>query len=430
MAHPRPTPAQLAWQRFEVGLLYHFDLTTWREDGSDHSGSGPPPDAGLFKPDQLDTDQWLAAAVAAGARYAILTASHETGFMLWQSDLYPYGVGHVPWRDGKGDVVADFIASCHRVGVQPALFIGLRFNSWFGVRHYRVDGDDPTRQAEYLRVCEQQVEELCSRYGPLAEIWIEGGALAPEEGGPDILPIVERHQPDTCFYHSPHRGDHRWVGNEKGVAGDPCWATMPHRGGRTAHGTASYSELLPHGDPDGAYWSPAMCDVPIRDHRWFWHPDEDHLLYDVDDLMDMYERSVGRNGVLTIGAVPDRRGLIPEADMARYTELGREVQRRYGRPLASTAGEGDTVELPLPAPAVVDRVEVKERIEDGERVRGWRLEGHTPDGWQTLSEGESIGHRRLAPVGPVEVRAVRFVCTASTAAVRIGRLAAYDTGGG
>jgi len=116
-------------RNYEVGLLYHFDLTTYREDNTDHSGGKPPIDPTVFTPTELNTDQWLEAAQAAGAKYAIFTASHETGFTNWQSDLYPYGVKHTAWRNGKADIVGDFINSCHKYNIAPGLFIGLRFKA-------------------------------------------------------------------------------------------------------------------------------------------------------------------------------------------------------------------------------------------------------------------------------------------------------------
>ena len=72
------------------------------------------------------------------------------------------------------------------------------------------------------------VEELCSRYGPLCEIWFDGGVLTQQEGGPDLLPIVDKYQPNTIFYHSLERAEHRWAGSETGTAGYPCFSTMPN----------------------------------------------------------------------------------------------------------------------------------------------------------------------------------------------------------
>ncbi len=425
---PRPTPAQLALQDAEIGFLYHLDLTIYQEDRRDHSVGGPPPAIDRFKPNKLDTDQWLEAAKAAGAKYALFTASHETGFMNWQSDLYPYGVKYSKWREGQGDIVGDFVKSCHKYGIGPGLFIGLRSNCWWDVEHYRVRNQNAYKQAAYNRICEQQVEELCRNYGPLFEIWIEGGALTPEEGGPDILPIIEQYQPDTIFYHSPERGDHRWVGNEKGVAEYPCWATMPHRGGRTAHDTENYQQLLPHGDPNGAFWSPAMCDAPLRNHRWFWHPKEDHLLYSKAELVDMYYKSVGQNAFLTFGAVINPDGLIPEADLQRSAEFGQEIERRFANLIGQTSGNGSTIELALPSPSLIDHIIIMEDITLGERIRSFRIEAQATDGWEPLCEGVSVGHKHIRQVPPVRVEKIRFICTESIAEPHIRSLAVYLAG--
>ena len=107
-----PTPAQVAWQDAEVGIIYDFDLAIAAGDTTENNAARKTWDPNLYQPDKLDTDQWLAAAKAAGAGYAIFTATHFNGFMQWQSDLYPYGLKQTKWRDGKGDVVGDFVASC------------------------------------------------------------------------------------------------------------------------------------------------------------------------------------------------------------------------------------------------------------------------------------------------------------------------------
>ena len=398
---PRPTPAQQRWQKWEIGALFSFDLTTYREDGADHCRDHPLMDPEVFRPDALDTDQWLEVASAAGVRYALLTASHESGFMNWQSDLYPYGLRHISWRQGRADLVQSFIESCRRFGIAPGLFIGLRNNTYLGARDYQIPNGTVRDQANYRRICESQVEELCSRYGPLAEIWIEGGADSPEEGGPDILPIVEHYQPDTVFYHSPQRADHRWVGNERGIAGDPCWATMPTPGGRLAHAHPAYRNILPTGDPDAPLWCPAMCDVPLRDHAWFWHPGQDHLLRPLDSLLTIHEQSVGRNAVLTLGLAPDSSGLLPEADCRLLRSFGRAVQKRYGSPLARTVGNGPVWSLEFSSPRLVRAAVFQEDIAGGERVRAWRLLARSASSTRELARGTSIGSKRIQSFHPL-----------------------------
>jgi len=423
----QPNTAQIRWQDHEVGVVYHFELTTYddRRRGG-HIRDLPPLDPRRYHPAKLDMDQWLAAAKALGARYALFTVTHESGFMQWPSDLYEFGVKHVPWRHSRADPVGEFVEACRRVDIEPGFFIGLRFNAFCDVHTYKVRDGDEAAQAAYREICCRQVEELVTRYGPLAEVWIEGGLLDPEHGGPDIQPIIERHQPDTVFYHSSARGDHRWVGNEDGVAAYPCWATMPHRGGREAHDDPDYGRLLPHGDPDAPFWSPAMCDLPLRDHNWFWWPGQENRVYSLERLMDMYRRSVGRNSVLTLGLAPNRDGLIDETDMQRYVEFGREIRRRYGTPVAQTSGEGESVTLELPKPARLGCVTLMEDIAPGERVRAFELHGRTgPGRWERLAFGSCIGHKRLAHFLPREVTALRLHVNQAGDTPQIRQLAAH-----
>ena len=79
--------------------------------GQGNNRINPVEDYNIFNPTQLDTDQWIQAAKAAGAKFAVLTATHETGFGLWQSDVNPYCLKAVKWRDGKGDIVRDLSIS-------------------------------------------------------------------------------------------------------------------------------------------------------------------------------------------------------------------------------------------------------------------------------------------------------------------------------
>jgi alpha-L-fucosidase len=427
-----PRASQATWQDFELGLVYHFDLDVYMPGGHRHEDSRRQlVDPRRYQPAKLDTDQWVESAVAMGARYAIFTATHHQGFLQWQSDVYPFGLKQAPWRKGKGDIVGDFVESCRKRHVAPGVYIGIRFNAYHKVYQYKVNGGKggtKEEQARYVRVCERMVEELCSRYGELCEIWFDGGVISPRQGGPNVLPIVTKHQPNAVFYHSPDRADHRWAGNEAGTTGYPCWATMPSLASQTAgHRRGDRRRLLGHGDPDGTIWCPPMCDAPIREHDWLWRPGRENRVQPLERLVDtMYYRSVGRNGNLILGAVPDADGLIPEPDVKRYTEFGREIRRRFGTPLAETASEGPAVMLSLRRPTRIDHVSIMEDIRQGERVRAYVVEGLTgPDRWERLCDGISIGHRRIQRFPPVEVGALRLRITRSVARPCIRSFAAF-----
>jgi alpha-L-fucosidase len=434
----RPTPAQLRWQDCEVGLIYHFDLPIAARRLAGNNTVRERLDPNLYHPTKLDTDQWIEAAKAAGAKYAVFTATHFNGFMQWQSDLYPYGLKQTKWRGGNGDVVADFVESCRKADILPGLYFSTHRNVYWTVWGHYVDwgkGRGTAKQEEFNRIAEKMTEELCSRYGPLVQIWFDAGVKTPDQGGPNVLPIFEQHQPDSVFYHNGQRSDHRWIGNEKGHAGDPCWATMPAGDqGHVSHNSPTWRKHLYHGLADGGYWSPGMVDVPLRGshgvHNWFWGPNQDHAAESVESLMKMYDQSVGRNCTFIAGEVITPDGLVPESDIRRLAEFGRAVRDRFARPAGETSGRGTTVELKLPQPRQVAQVVMMEDIAHGERVREYRVEGLVGgEKWQELARGQSISHKWIRRFDPVEVARLKLTVTRCAAEPIIRSFAAFGPDG-
>ena len=125
-----PTDAQLRWQEAGLGAMFSFDIPVYDIGGYNWTRSySEVVDPAAYMPTKLDTDQWLEIAKAMGAGYAIFTATHVAGFRQWQSPGYPYGLRQAPWRGGKADIVRDFIESCRRYDIRPALFISVRYNA-------------------------------------------------------------------------------------------------------------------------------------------------------------------------------------------------------------------------------------------------------------------------------------------------------------
>ncbi len=417
---PKPTPQQLAWQDLELGLFIHFDMVTFTGQTKPRT----PADPNTYNPVKLDTDQWLEAAKAMGAKYAVFVAKHCTGFLSWQSNAYPYGVKQTSWRGGKGDVVRDFIASCKKFNIKPGLYASVSSTAWWGVDNPGVIKWGNKKQADYIKACEAMLTELWSNYGELTEIWFDGGALPPEKGGPDMVPILKKHQPNAVVFQGPAPGGIRWIGNERGVAGYPCWNTVKKLNDPGA------------GNPDGKIWNPGECDVPLPGHGWFWRgrakpgkPSGEQQQKTLDRLMDMYYRSVGRNCNLLLNTTPDTTGLIPEVILPHYGNFGKEIRRRFEKPVAETKGKGDTVELKLAKPAKIDHVVVMEDVAHGERVRAYEVEGLVPGNkWQKLCDGTSIGHKRIQQFQGTEVAKIRFRATGAVAVPEIRRLAVFRVG--
>ena len=406
---PVPNRRQLAWQQAELGVVFHYDLHVFdgKQYGQGNNRIDPVANYQIFNPEKLDTDQWVKAAKDAGATFAILTATHETGFALFQSEVNPYSLKALKWRNGQGDIVNDFVESCRKYDIKPGIYLGIRWNSFLGVSDFKINGEGPfqeNRQKWYNRMVEGMVTEICTKYGELFEIWFDGGAGHPDNGAPDVLPIVRKYQPNCLFYHNGQLAEARWGGSESGTVGYPSWATFPYPatggGEKVAKNIAKDNyKLLKQGDPNGKYWVPAMSDAPLRGyngrHEWFWEPGDEAHVYPLEDLLDMYYKSVGRNSTLILGLTPDPDGLMPAPDVQRLKELGDELKKRFSDPIAQTSGKGNKLDMQLKKLQKVDQLVIQEDIAHGERIRQYRVEASIKKGWKVVARGRSVGHKRI-----------------------------------
>ena len=420
---PLPTEVQRRWADMELGMFYHYDIPIFG------GGRAPAPDR--YNPARLDTDQWMEAAKAYGAKYVVLTAKHGAGFMQWQSDIYPYGVKQSKWRGGKGDLVRDFVNSARKYGMLPGLYVAMHFNWFLGVRRSggRVNangyyGTGPEAQKKYSASCEAVLTELLSNYGELFEIWFDGGILPPEQGGPRALEIIERLQPNAILFQGPKQAKNiiRWVGNERGVAPYPCWAT-----GRDVTQSDGVKESRGErfsGTPDGLKWMPGECDVPLGRGKWLCTSKGPY--WTMDYLINMYDRSVGRNCNLILNAAPQPDGLIAEDEMKIYAEFGRLIKGRYANKICATEGEGNSVELAIPKDkGPVNQVILMERIERGERVREFTVEAQSGGEWREIYKGSCIGHKHIFRFDKIEASRLRLSVAKSAATPLIRDFSAY-----
>jgi alpha-L-fucosidase len=437
---PLPKKSQLTWQNAELTAVIHYDLHVF--DGKRYNQAEnritPIADYNIFNPTKLDTDQWIRTIKDMGGKIAILTATHETGFALYQSDVNPYSMKALKFQDGKGDIVRDFVTSCRKYDILPGIYIGIRWNSNYGIYDFMALNDNSTfaknRQQHYNKLCENMTEELMSRYGELAMVWFDGGAHGPELGGPNILPIVEKYQPNIIFYHNTQRADIRWGGSESGKVNYPCWGTYPFPYSHSTNQKEIFKndfQLLKEGDPDGKYYMPARSDAPLRGyngrHEWFWEPGDEEHIQPLENLMEMYYGSVGRNSTLILGITPNADGLIPEPDANRLKEFGMEIKKRFNNPIAELSGKGNYHILNWKGYKKIDHIVLMEDISQGERIREFKIEGKTQQGWQVISDGSSVGHKFISRIKQVEVSAIRLHITKSLETPKIKKLVVYNS---
>ena len=404
---PHPSAAQFAWQRDELAMFCHFGVNTFTDrewgDGSE--------DPAIFNPTRFDAGQWARAARAAGFRAMILTAKHHDGFCLWPTATTKHSVAASPWRDGRGDVVREFVDACRAEGLRPGLYL----SPWD--RNNPTYGDSPRYNDLY---CEQ-LTELLTHYGEITEVWFDGANGEGPNGKkqvydwPRFWALVRRLQPDAVMF-SDAGPDVRWCGNERGVAGDPNWSTVdPAVVAYPGESGPRVTPELQHGDPVGSVWRPAEADVSIRP-GWFYHAAEDERVRTVDSLVDLYCSSVGRNSKLLLNVPPTREGLLHDTDVARLAAFRERRGTMFARDLAAgshpawrtTGDRRATVDLELDAPATISLVRLEEPIARGQAVARYTLYGATDGEWQPLARGTTIGYAKIDRFAPARVRRVRL----------------------
>ena len=421
---PVPTERQLAWHQLEYYGFIHFTVNTFTDK---EWGFGDEPES-VFNPTDFSAAQIVQTAKDAGMKGLIVTAKHHDGFCLWPSRFTEHSVKHSPWQNGRGDFVREMSDACRRAGLK----FGIYLSPW---DRNRADYGTP----EYISYYRNQLRELLTNYGPVSEIWFDGAnggdgfyGGAKEKRTIDrktyydwtkTRALVRDLMPGAMMF-SDGGPDVRWGGNERGVAGDPCWATLNRA---DFYPGEANQERLNSGDRPGTDWIPAECDVSIRP-GWFYHAKEDAKVKTPAQLVDLYFKSVGRGASFLLNLPPDRRGRIADADVRSLREFHRQMQAVFSKNLAAGAAitasnvrggshkysaqnvlsgdnekywcTDDSVTTPelvldLGRPKTFNIVSLREFLPLGQRVEAFVLDQWLAGQWVPFASGTSIGSHRL-----------------------------------
>ena len=476
-ARVTPSPRQLAWQKLDLTCFIHFGVNTFtgREWGT---GKEKPEQ---FHPTEFDAAQWVAAAKAAGMKLVLLTAKHHDGFCLWPSRYTPHSVAASKWRDGKGDVVKEVVDACRAAGLKVGIYLS---PADLNAIERGVYGDGSAPQPVFIpspvpdrpfraglpmiaanlttydRLFMNQLYELLTEYGEIAEVWFDGANPKPGTGQTynreAWYGLIRTLQPKAVI--AIDGPDVRWIGNEGGharSAGEwsvvpvkepdaddqirkkmPLVKTMLDLGSRRVVENALKDGLDLH-------WYPAEMNTSIRG-GWFYHPREDgHHKSSVGRLYRLFETGYGGNAVLLLNLSPDKRGLIHEEDVRRLERFG-EVIRATMQPAAkivsaeatnsleghaaAAAIDGNpdtwwqpaegtnrtTLTLRLDKPgAEFDLIQLREAITQGQRIEKFHVRAKTGEGWRWIGEGTTVGNRKLLRVPLTVAQEIKIDITSS-----------------
>ena len=418
----KPAPYQVSWQDLEFGVILHFSTNTFldREWGD---GTASP---STFNPTDFNPEQWMKAIRDAGAKYVVLVAKHHDGFCLWPTEQTDYSIKSSPWRDGKGDVVGDVAHAARKYGLK----FGVYLSPW--------DRHEPRYKdaAAYDRYYNAELEELATRYGDLVEFWLDGaGSEGHVYDFKKIIETLRTYQPNAVVFADTglfEYGDARWVGTEAGSVDYENWNVIDRHGYRR--------------------WRPVEADTPLRKLHWFWHPNDEASLKSLEELLEIYDKTVGRGAQLMLGLAPDRRGLLPDSDTARLEEFGAALRKRAGNNVAlqhaattqevaaAVDDDRDTfwsappgshhaqLEVKFDKPVTFDHAVTMEWLNDGQHVEKYAIEvwNDAHSKWEPVAGGEAIGHKKIDQFPAVTASRVRLNILSSTGEAHIREFQLFD----
>lgn len=440
-----PSERQLRWHEMEMYCLIHYTPTTFQDKEWGFGDADPK----IFNPSWFDANQIAQAAASAGFKGLISVAKHHDGFCLWPTKTTDYNISQSPWKDGKGDMVKEFMEASHNWGMA----FGTYLSAW--------DRNDLRYGTPaYTDAYREQLTELMSNYGTLFTSWHDGAnggdgyyggrnekriidPVTYYEWEEKTWPIIRRLQPWAVIF-SDVGPDMRWVGNEHGHAAETSWATITPRGKdglKPMPGASTDPSNLPTGDRHGKYWIPAECDVPQRP-GWFYHANQDHQVKTPNQLFDIYLKSVGRGANMNLGLAPMPEGVLHPNDVKSLAYFGRKVKETFSHNLTkdavatSSSLRGDNPEFALenlfdddrysyyapedgvltPEIEVVlagekefDIIRLKENIKLGQRLDSVVVEIGNKDKWEYLASATSIGANRLIKLDrPVKAQKLKI----------------------
>lgn len=415
-----PSPQQVKWQQMEYYMFIHFGPNTFTDMEWGHGDEDPR----VFNPTALDAGQWARIAKQAGMKGIIVTAKHHDGFCLWPSKFSEHTVRESSWKNGNGDVLKELSEACREYGLK----MGVYLSPW--------DRNHPAYGTpEYNGVFVNMLNEVLTGYGEMFEVWFDGANGEGPNGKKQVYDwdlfngTVYKHQPDAVIFSDVGPGC-RWIGNENGTAGETNWS-MLNTAGFEPGAKAPERKALNEGEPDGKNWVPGEADVSIRP-GWFYSPSTDNKVKSLEQLLDIYYSSVGRNANLLLNVPVNREGLIHPNDSARLMELRHVLDETFNTNLARDAkisgaskkltdndfdtfwSPGKTVSTAsftaeLGEITEFDRLELQEYIPHGQRVSSFSVEiwDEELQDFRELDRQTTIGYKRILRFPAVKTSRVR-----------------------
>lgn len=428
----KPTERQVAFSDLEYYSFIHYGMNTFT-DVEWGTGKESPEQ---FNPENVDTDQWVRVLKESGSKAIIFTAKHHDGFCLFQTEYTEHSIKNSPYKDGKGDIVAELAESCKKYD----MLLGLYLSPWD--MHEETYGT-----AAYDDYFVNQLTELCTNYGDIFAFWFDG---AKGENAPDFeydfdryYEVIRRLQPNAIIANCGP--DVRWIGNEAGITRKSEWSVI-------SSGNAAVEEIMNNSQKgeDQAeklqsvsydakdrgsrellksyrdlIWYPAEADVSIH-YDWFYHDNSKKRT--AKQLADIYFGTVGGNASLLLNVPPSKNGIIEEKDIKILQKFRKIIDEAFTEKLdycvtsdtekeneelnAIKSPEGSymfnegehTLTFKFDGKKKVKTIVLQEDITQSQRIEEFKVYAKVPGGYKKISSNTVVGSKKIIRLSPLNVR--------------------------
>lgn len=329
----KPTQLQIDFADLEYYSFIHYGMNTFTNSEWGTGKESPS----QFNPTNVDTDQWCKVLKESGSKGIIFTAKHHDGFCLFQTDYTEHSIKNSPYKNGKGDIVAELTESCKKYDLK----LGIYLSPWD--RHESTYGEDA-----YNDYFVNQLTELCTNYGEIFVFWFDG---AKGDDAPDFTydfqryyEVIHKLQPNAIIANCGD--DVRWIGNEAGKVRKNEWSVISSGSASiektmedsqhnasdadrlierdyTDEDLGSREVVLPYRD---LVWKQGESDVSIH-YNWFHHKTSKSRT--ASQLADIYFKTVGGNALMLLNVPPSKNGIIEAKDVKLLQKFKSKVDKAF-----------------------------------------------------------------------------------------------------
>lgn len=439
-----PSEKQLNWQKMELTAFIHYGMNTFTDRGWGTGTETPS----QFTPTKVDVNQWVSTLKEAGFKIIILTVKHHDGFCLWHTETTKHSVQYSPYQK---DIAKEFADACRAQGMK----VGFYLSPW------DMNAESYGKGQAYNDFFCQQLTELLTKYGPVDEMWFDGAkdekyGKVQEYDFTRWMDLINELQPN-CI--TANLGlDARWAGNEGGYARDSEWSPVGFK--PDAYGDKGYNEKygLTAEDADlgsrdvlrkvpEVFWFPAEVDVSIRtptapasdgiSDQWFFHEGKQSVK-SMQEIMNIYYKSVGRNANLLLNFPVNKEGVIPTEDAARIKEFKQYLDNNLTTGFLKDqdtswigADNGQSKEYALTSSKQINVLIIQEDISKGQRVEKFSIEYNNNGNWQAVTLSDiskatgTIGYKRIIKFSNITTDKIRITINQTRLPANISSVNVY-----